>query len=371
VLAALAGCRTAAMGGRIHQCNLCGARTNIYNSCGDRHCPKCQGRDRAEWVERQCGELLPVEYFHLVFTVPSGLDVLALAHPAVFYNALLAAVKDTLLELAASPNHLQAQIGGLMVLHTWGQALQLHPHVHVVLPGGGISLDGQRWVSCPRGFFLPVRVLSRKFRGKLLARLQEEHDAGKLVMTGGLADLNCRRRFRAYLAPLYQQEWNVYSKPPWSGPEGVLKYLARYTHRVAISNDRLESIEAGRITFRYKDYAHGGRWRRMTLEADEFLRRFLLHVLPRGFVRIRAFGFLSNGQRAEKLAFCREQLERERAQRTASSAEPENELPTPDEPRRCPSCREGLLYLVGEVERPRVSALITATYCWIEPDDTS
>lgn len=359
------------MGGRIHQCDACGAQTNLYNSCGDRHCPKCHARDRAAWLKRRCEDLLPVEYFHLVFTVPPGLHAFALAHPAVFYNALLGAVKDTLLELAAAPNHLGAQIGGLMVLHTWGQTMQLHPHVHVVLAGGGISRDEARWVSCPPGFFLPVRVLSRKFRGKLLALLQQEHDAGRLVMTGGLAHLDGRRQFRAYLTPFYQQEWNVYAKPPWSGPEQVLKYLARYTHRVAISNERLLSIEDGRVTFRWKNYRCGGRWQQMSLQADEFLRRFLMHVLPRGFVRIRAFGFLANGQRAEKLALCRELLGSDPPRQNSLSAEPEKQEPLADQPQRCPHCRQGALYLVTEIQRPRVPTLIARTYSWIEPNDSS
>jgi len=359
------------MGGRIHQCDVCESETNLYNSCGDRHCPKCHRRDRADWLERRCKDLLPVEYFHLVFTVPSALRPFALAHPAVFYNALLRAVKDTLLELAAAPNHLAAQIGGLMVLHTWGQAMQLHPHVHVVVPGGGISSDGSRWVSCPRNFFLPVRVLSRKFRGKLLALLQKEYDTGRLVMTGGLAHLSDGRQFRRYLTPLYQQEWNVYAKPPWSGPEQVLKYLARYTYRVAISNERLVSIENGYVTFRYKNYSRGGQWQEMRLEADEFLRRFMQHVLPRSFVRIRSFGFLANGHRVKKLALCRELLRNVPLPNNRPCAEIEKQEPDSDKPRRCPACRRGMLHPATVIQRPRVPTLIARTYQWIQTDDTS
>jgi len=248
--------------------------------------------------------------------------------------------------------------------------MQLHPHVHVVVPGGGISSDGTRWASCPRGFFLPVRVLSRKFRGKLLALLQKEYDTGRLVMKGGLAHLSDGRQFRRYLTPIYRQEWNVYAKPPWSGPDQMLKYLARYTYRVAISNGRLVSIENGYVTFHYKNYSREGRWQQMRLKADEFLRRFMQHVLPRGFVRIRSFGFLANGHRVKKLALCRELLRDVRPNNTPS-AEIEKLNLDSDKPQRCPVCRWGMLHLVAEIQRPRLPTLIAHTYSWIQTDDTS
>ena len=250
-------------------------------------------------------ELLPVEYFHVVFSVPHELTPVAAAHPARFYSLLFRAVREALLEIAATPRHLGAQIGGLMVLHTWGQTLELHPHVHVIVPGGGLSSDGTRWIACKPGFFLPVRVLSRLFRGKLLAFLRQASGRGEWTWTGGLSPLADPQQFARFLTPLYQKEWVVYAKPPFGGAEQSLKYLARYTYRVAISNERLESLEDGQITFRYKDYAHGHRWRRMTLTAHEFLRRFMQHVLPRGFVRIRSFGFLANRVRDEQ-ALCRQ-----------------------------------------------------------------
>jgi Putative transposase/Transposase zinc-binding domain len=275
VLAALAACRTADMGGHVHRCNACGSETPLYNSCGDRHCPQCQAGNRAAWLDARRDELLPVEYFHAVFTVPHELAALAAAHPSIFYNLLFQAVRETLLEIAATPRHLGAEIGGLMVLHTWGQNLELHPHVHVIVPGGGLSPDGTKWISCAPGFFLPVRVLSRLFRGKLLAFLKWEYNRGTLTWTGGLAPLSDPVQFTRLLTAMYQKAWVVYAKAPCGGPEQVLKYLARYTYRVAISNNRIESIDAGQVTFRYKDYAHGHRCRRMTLAADEFIRRFL------------------------------------------------------------------------------------------------
>jgi len=303
----------------------------------------------------------------VVFTVPEELNVLAAAHPKVFYDLLLRTARETLVEVAATPRHLGGQIGGLMVLHTWGQNLWLHPHVHLIIPGGAISPDGRRWLACPRGFFLPVKVLSRVFRGKLLDYLQRAHRAGRLPMTDGQAPLNNPRQLARFISPLYKIEWVVYAKPPITGgPEKILKYLARYVHRIAISNDRLESLANGEVTFRYKDYAHGNRLRRMTLPAGEFLRRLSQHILPRGFVRIRAFGFLANGHRAEKLTLIRRLLN----------------VPTPPAPpdptsagagnaaSPCPYCGKLALRSVSCTPRPLVVDMIERTYR-VEPFDTS
>lgn len=362
MLAALAGCRTARMGGHLHRCNACGVETPLYNSCGDRHCPKCQGSERAAWLEERAAELLPVEYFHVVFSVPHELTPVAAAHPARFYTLLFGAVRETLLEIAAAPRRLGAQIGGLMVLHTWGQTLELHPHVHVIVPGGGLSPDRTRWISCKPGFFLPVRVLSRLFRGKLLAFLRQAYDRGEFTWKEGLAPLADPRQFAQFLTPLYQKEWVVYAKPPFGGAEQALKYLARYTYRVAISNDRIESLADGQVTFRYKAYAHGHRWRRMTLTAQEFLRRFLLHVLPRGFVRIRSFGFLANRVRDEQLALCRRLLKAADSAAARAIAEQAPLAVRGDELFRCPHCRQGILELVSRTLRPPVAELVASTY---------
>ncbi len=308
----LAVCRTAALGGHVQRCLDCGHERIAYNSCRNRHCPKCQALARAHWLERQAQHLLPVEYFHVVFTLPQALAALVQANARLLYDALLQTAAQTLREVAANPKRLGAQVGMLLVLHTWGQNLHYHPHVHAVVPGGGLSCNPQgrvdaapRWVACRPGFFLPVRVLSRVFRGKFLERLRQAGDAGQLVFPAGLAQPDALAR---WLAPLYRQEWVVYAKPPFGGPEQVLKYLARYTHRVAISNQRLLSLEDGQVTFRYKDYADGRRSKAMTLSAEEFLRRFVQHVLPRGFVKIRHYGLLAPRRRNERLALCRRLL---------------------------------------------------------------
>jgi predicted RNA-binding Zn-ribbon protein involved in translation (DUF1610 family) len=362
VFAALAACRTAAMGGHLQRCTTCDTQTPVYNSCGNRHCPQCQAGDRAAWLEARNRELLPVEYFHVVFTVPHELAPVAAAHPAAFYNLLFRAVRETLLQVAVNPRHLGAQIGGLMVLHTWGQTLELHPHVHVIVPGGGLSPDGTRWISCKPGFFLPVRVLSRLLRGKLLAFLREEYDRGELRWTGGLAALADPEQFAGFLTPLYQKEWAVYAKPPHNGPEQALKYLARYTYRVAISNERIESLENDQVTFRYKDYAHGHRWRRMTLTVHEFLRRFMQHVLPRGFVRIRSFGLLANRGRDEQLARCRRLLGCQERETVTETGELPGSSSANEDSLRCPACGQGTLLLVARTPRPRQSELVASTY---------
>jgi hypothetical protein len=362
VLAALAACRTARMGGHIHRCNACDAETPLYNSCGDRHCPKCQAGDRAAWLAARQQELLPVEYHHVVLTAPHELVPVAAAHPVVFYNLLFRAVRETLLQVAATPRHLGARIGGLMVLHTWGQTLERHPHVHVIVPGGGLSPDGTRWISCKSGFFLPVPVLSRLLRGKLLAFLRRAYDRGELKWTGGLARLADPRQFARFLTPLYQKKWAVYAKPSFGGVEQSLKYLARYTYRVAISNERIESLEDGQVTFRYKDYAHGHRQRRMTLTAQEFLRRLMLHVLPRGFVRIRSFGFLANRVRNKQLVLCRQLLGVTQPAAATSSGEPASLAIPDDDSLRCPHCGQGVMELVSRTSRPRVPELVASTY---------
>ena len=277
-------CRTAALGGHLEQCNQCGHQQIAYNSCRNRHCPKCQAAARREWMEERQAELLPVEYFHVVFTLPEQLSALALRNKRLIYNLLFRAASQTLLEIAADPKHLGAAIGFLAVLHTWGQALQPHPHLHCVIPGGGTSPDQSQWISCRKGFFLPVKVLSRLFRGKFVAHLRAANEQGNLAFHGQLEYLSASAQFARLLRELSKIEWVVYAKPPFGGPERVLKYLARYTHRVAISNQRLVALSDGQVTFRWKDYADGNAVKEMTLDVRGFTRRSLLHILPRGFV---------------------------------------------------------------------------------------
>jgi Putative transposase/Transposase zinc-binding domain len=305
VLRAIYNCRTAGLGGHLDRCSQCGHRATSFNSCRNRHCPKCQTHARNQWLVARTQELLPVPYFHVVFTIPHELSGLALQNKRVLYDLLLRASAETLLEVAADPQHLGAVIGFLSVLHTWGQNLLHHPHVHCVIPAGGLSLDHARWQSAPPHFFLPNRVLSRVFRGKFLEALQLAFAQRTLGFHGQLQHLAEAKYFHRLLGPLYRKDWVVYVKPPFRGPEHVLHYLARYTHRVAISNHRLLSFDGQQVTFRWKDYAHGNKKRKMTLTSHEFLRRFLLHVLPAGFVRIRHFGFLANRHRTERIALCR------------------------------------------------------------------
>jgi hypothetical protein len=311
----LAACRTAALGGHVEQCLNCGRERIAYNSCRNRHCPKCQALARARWLDQQAQHLLPVEYHHVVFTLPTALGDLVRANPVALYDLLMRSATATPREVAANPKRLGASVGVLMVLHTWGQNLHHHPHVHCVVTGGGLSCDATgkvdaspRWRACRPGFFLPVRVLSRVFRGKFLAGLAAAFDQGQLLLPGALqrlADRDCRA---AWWQTLYAHDWVVYSKRPFGGPTQVLKYLARYTHRMAISNARLVELRDGRVTFGYKDYADGRRQKTMTLDAHEFLRRFVQHVLPKGFVKIRHYGLLANRQREARLAVCRRLL---------------------------------------------------------------
>jgi Putative transposase/Transposase zinc-binding domain len=309
VLRAVQNCRTAALGGHLDQCSRCSHRAISYNSCRNRHCPKCQTNSRDRWLAARSEELLPVEYFHVVFTLPHALSPLILQNKRLLYNLLFRASAETLLEIAADPKHLGAEIGFLSVLHTWGQTLQHHPHVHCVVPGGGLSLDRSRWVAPARhGFFLSIRILSRVFRGKFCDGLKRLFRSHQLQFHGALRNLGSAKVFHQFLRSLFRQDWVVYAKHPFGGPEHVLHYLARYTHRVAISDHRLLSFTDGNVTFRWKDYARGNKQRKITLTSHEFLRRFLLHVLPNGFVRIRHFGFLANRDRCEHLSLCRQLL---------------------------------------------------------------
>jgi len=360
VMRAIEVCRTSVLGGHVDQCDACSYQRVSYNSCRNRHCPKCQSLAKARWLEARMADLLPVEYFHVVFTLPEQLASLALQNKRVVYNILFATAAETLRTIAADPKHLGAEIGFLSVLHTWGQTLRHHPHLHCVVPGGGLSPDGLRWVSCRQGFFLPVNVLARLFRRLFLAALAQAFENGKLTFHGTSACLAESHTFHRLLASLRAREWWVYAKPPFGGPEQVLAYLGRYTHRVAISNHRLLKLENGQVTFRWKDYARGNQQRSMTLKTNEFIRRFLLHVLPRGFQRLRQFGLLANRQRRHKLALCRTLLG------TASPTITNQPLPrdyqslyqtvTGQSLKQCPACRAGTMKLTQHLA-PLASAL--------------
>ncbi|MDD2927225.1 IS91 family transposase [Rhodoferax sp.] len=311
VMSAIEQCRTAALGGHALHCDGCGHDQLSYNSCRNRHCPKCQTSAAKHWLQERQSELLPVDYYHVVFTLPAPISAIAYYNKAVIYRLLFEAAAETLITIAADPKHLGAQIGATLVLHTWGSALTHHPHVHGIVPGGGLSPDGRRWVACKPGFFLPVRVLSRLFRRRFLEELGAAYRAGELQFFGEYADLTDAKTFAKWLAPMGRCEWVVYAKRPFAGPAAVLAYLSRYTHRVAISNSRLISMDEAGVTFRWKDYRAKGKTRHktMTLEPDEFVRRFLLHVLPSGFHRIRHYGLIANNARKEKLALARELLQ--------------------------------------------------------------
>lgn len=310
VMSAIEQCRTASLGGHALHCVSCGHDQLSYNSCRNRHCPKCQASAAKRWLEERQAELLPVDYYHVVFTLPAPISAVAYYNKAVIYRLLFEVAAETLSTIAADPKHLGAQIGATLVLHTWGSALTHHPHVHGIVPGGGLSLDGQRWVSCKPGFFLPVRVLSRLFRRRFLEELRLAYGCGQLQFFGEYAELTDPKTFAQWLAPMGKCEWVVYAKRPFAGPAAVLAYLSRYTHRVAIANSRLISMDETGVTFRWKDYRAKGQTRHktMTLEPDEFMRRFLLHVLPGGFHRIRHYGLIANNARKENLARARELL---------------------------------------------------------------
>jgi hypothetical protein len=334
VLIAIARCRTAALGGHIDECTRCGHRATIsYNSCRNRHCPKCQTGARERWIQARRRELLPSPYVHVVFTLPPQLAALALQNKKVIYGLLLRASAETLLQVARNPRHLGAEIGFFSVLHTWNQKLQLHPHVHCVVPAGGLSLDHTRWIRSRPRFFLPIQVLRRVFRGKFVAALKSAFQNGQLHLSGNLALLTQPKIFAAWLRPLFRKDWIVYSKPPFGGPDYVLQYLGRYTHRVAISNHRLVSLADGQVTFRWRDSAHHNEQKLMTLSRDEFLQRFLLHLLPKGFVRIRHFGFLANRRRSTLLPLCFAALDT-----VPEQIEPETSAQESDPLWRCPKC---------------------------------
>jgi hypothetical protein len=309
VLRAIERCRTAALGGHLDQCSGCGQQAISYNSCRNRHCAKCQTNARDRWLAAREVELLDVPYVHVVFTLPHQLSQLVLANKRILYDLLFRTSAATLLEIARDPKHLGADIGFMSVLHTWGQNVLHHPHAHIVIPAGGLSLDHQHWVHPRYAFFLPVKVLSRVFRGKFTAGLKRAFRKRQLTFPGSLQPLAQEKLFRSFLRSLFRQDWVVYAKPPFGGPRHVLHYLARYTHRVAISNHRIVAFADGQITFRWKDYTHGSKQKLMTVTAEEFLRRFLLHVLPHGFVRIRFFGFLANRGRKALLPLCRQLLQ--------------------------------------------------------------
>jgi len=355
VMRRLSQCRTPALGGHVDACGGCGYQRVSYNSCRDRHCPKCQGHKRAAWLEGRLGRLLPVPYFHVVFTLPDRLNPLLLQNPALGYDLLFRAASQALLQLAADPKRLGAQVGVTALLHTWGQNLLYHPHLHCVVTGGGLSPDGGRWLHARQGYLLPVKVLGRLFRGKFLAGLKEAHGAGQLRLEGSVAGLADRRAFERWLTPLYQKDWVVYAKRPFGGAEQVFRYLGRYSHRVALSNDRLVSLEEGQVSFRWKDYADGHRAKVMRLSAEEFLRRFLLHVLPPRFVRIRHYGLLAGRNVDTRLARCRELLGAVPAGGdTKPAMRPWYERVlewTGEDPRVCPCCQGTLTRRPLEAER--------------------
>jgi hypothetical protein len=340
VISAIRACRTAALGGHVARCEACDHVEIAYNSCRNRHCPKCQGQTARAWLAERQADLLPVPYYHVVFTLPAPVAAIAFQNKAVVYDLLFRTAADTLLTIAADPKHLGARIGLTAVLHTWGSALTHHPHVHIVVPGGGLAPDGARWIACRPGFFLPVRVLSRLFRRLFLDRLAAAHGAGRLAFHGELAALADPAALAAHLAPLRRSEWVVYAKRPFAGPEAVLAYLSRYTHRVAIANSRLLALDERGVTFRWKDYraregAKGREWiKSMSLSADEFIRRFLLHVLPDGFHRIRHYGLFAGGTRAAHIARIRSLLG------PAPPTDRADPQPTHDEPPApaCPCC---------------------------------
>jgi len=366
VMSAIERCRTAALGGHVDRCEDCSYTAIAYNSCRNRHCPKCQGAAAREWLAERQAELLPVPYFHVVFTLPARIADIAYQNKAVVYDLLFKASSEAVLTIAADPEHLGARIGITAVLHTWGSTMTHHPHVHMIVPGGGIALDGKRWLSCRPRFLLPVPVLTKLFQGLMLAKLLAAHKAGRLQFFGQHAHLAERKAFAAYLAPLRRIKWHVYAKPPFGGPEAVLAYLSRYTHRVAIANSRLIALDQNGVTFRYKDYRADGRarYKTMRLTTDEFIRRFLIHVLPKGFHRIRHYGLLARPSCPDNIARARELLAVPMPQdhnADADAANP-NAPPTPSHP--CPCCGGRMIIIEtftrGSTPRHRPTGPITA-----------
>jgi Putative transposase/Transposase zinc-binding domain len=348
VMAAIEVCRTAVLGGHLERCDQCDYERNCFNSCRDRHCPKCQSLARAQWIEHRQAELLDCPYFHVVFTVPEEITAIAYQNKEVVYDILFHATAETLKTIAADPKHLGAEIGFFAVLHSWGQNLMFRPHLHCVLPGGGLSADGQRWVRCRARFFLSVRVLSRLFRRLFLERIEKAFNSGKLQFFASLEFLRDPHAFAARIAAAKESEWVVYAKRPFAGPQQVLDYVGRYTHRVAISNNRLIDIDNGQGQFHWKDYRDNSQIKVMDLKADEFIRRFLLHVLPEGFQRIRYYGFLANRDRRKKLALCRQLLGMQTSSQTTSVKdyrERYQEL-TGRSLTLCPRCQRGQMVIV-------------------------
>jgi hypothetical protein len=348
-------CRTAALGGHVEECDHCGAVRISYNSCRNRHCPKCQGLDTERWLEARKNDVLPVSYVHVVFTLPEGLRSLVLRNQKLLYEILFKAASETLKELTRDPKHLGAQIGFIAILHTWSQTLMDHPHIHCLVTGGGLSLDEETWVPCKKKFFIPVRILSRLFRGKFLAYLKEVKEKGELLFPGAIAHLKDEHCFKALLDDLYENEWVVYCKPSFTSTETVIEYLGRYTHRVAISNERLVKLEGDRVSFRYRDRTDKDTSKLMTLEVSEFIRRFLLHILPDGFMKIRHYGILSNRNRKTKLARCKQLLGIPLlSEHTESPREPWQDFLTRItgcDPRICPFCGRGKM-IVKEILSP-------------------
>jgi len=355
---AIETCRTAELGGHVDECDHCGRLRISYNSCRNRHCPKCQGLDKERWLETRKRDILPTHYFHTVFTLPEGLRPLSMRNQKVGYGVLFRAASESLKELTGDPKYLGAEVGFIAVLHTWSQTLMDHPHLHCIVTGGGLSPEGKRWTPCKGEFFLPLKVLSRLFRGKFLAYLKEAYEKGKLIFPGKIAHLKDKSAFKALLRKLYKQEWVVYCKAPFGSAEKVMDYLGRYTHRVAISNDRLVILEGGQVTFRYRDRNDQDKVKLMSLDASEFIRRFLLHILPDGFMKIRHYGLLSNRNRKRKLALCRRVLGVPERQ-DSTKREPWQDLLTRItgvDPRICPYCGKGKMQL-KEVLNPSAPSL--------------
>ena len=353
VMRAVEVCRTAVLGGHKDKCDSCGHIEISYNSCRNRHCPKCQTLQKEKWIEARNEDLLPIQYFHVVFTIPSELNPLVIMNQKVLYNLMFRSVSETLMALSNNPKHLGARIGFIGILHTWGQNLMDHPHVHCVVTGGGLSTAGNSWVSCRQRFFIPVRVMSALFRGKFLARLKDTFESGELIFPGGIGHLKEPHVFESFRKQFYHKNWVVYCKPPFDGVGGVLQYLGRYTHRIAISNNRILNLQDGHVTFRWRDYSDGNKQKTMTLKVDEFIRRYLLHVLPNRYVRIRHFGLLANRSRKDNITLCREHLG------TSTTIKPEKENKetwqeqllriTGIDVTTCPVCRKGRMFRVDEL----------------------
>lgn len=351
VMRAVEVCRTAELGGHKDKCADCGHIEISYNSCRNRHCPKCQTLRKERWIEDRAEDLLPIAYFHVVFTIPSELNPLVIMNQKVMYNLLFRCASETLVELADNPKHLGARIGFIAVLHTWGQTLMDHPHIHCVVTGGGLSSDATHWVSCRKKFFIPVRVMSALFRGKFLSYLKAVFESGDLIFPGGIGHLQDHAAFEIFRRRFYHKKWVVYCKPPFDGAEGVLQYLGRYTHRIAISNNRIISADNGNVSFRWRDYSDGDRQKTMTLKADEFIRRFLLHVLPNRYVRIRHFGLLANRCRKDNMALCRILLDISRPMATGKKETWQEQLLriTGIDVFTCPVCQKGRMFRVDEL----------------------